>query len=86
MRIKGDGTPDYRRPQYWGYDTGRRTLAVECCGKELLSQVAYEQHMKTKHPKRVREMKKSGKWQQDLIDGWSRVKRVGHNEKSEGGK
>lgn len=60
------------KPYLWGYDTGRRTLSVECCGKELLDQTAYEQHMRAKHPERVRQMKRDGRWQQDRIDGWSR--------------
>lgn len=62
------------KPEFWGYDTGARTLEVRCsCGKLLLTQMAYEQHMKARHPERVRAMKKSGKWQQDKIDGWSQI-------------
>lgn len=59
------------KPEFWGYDTGRRTSEVLCCGKKLLTQVAYEQHMKARHSERVRVMKKSGRWQQDRLDGWA---------------
>lgn len=63
------------KPFYWGYDTGRRTLSVECsCGKLLLGQAAYEDHMKAKHPDRVRKMKKDGRWQQDRLDGWTTIR------------
>lgn len=63
------------KPNYWAYDTGRRTLWVDCsCGKRLLDQTAYEQHMVAKHPDRVRKMKKDGRWAQDRLDGWSKLR------------
>lgn len=75
MRMRGNGKPDFRRKFYWGYDRGYRTSSVECCGKELLSRVAYEQHMKGKHPRRVRQMKKDGRWQQDRLEGWTSMRK-----------
>lgn len=62
-------------PCYWGYDTGSRMLEVRCfCGKLCLSHAAYEQHMKAKHPGRLRALKQCGCWQQYLLDGWARRK------------
>ena len=66
----------YKKDDYYGHKTGRTILDVFCvpCKKLLETQDAYEKHMVAKHPRRVRQYKKSGRWQQDRID-WRESKR-----------
>lgn len=48
-----------------GYDRGHRILDVKChCGKLCITRDGYEQHLQIKHPKQLRQMKKSGDWEQ----------------------
>ncbi len=63
-------------PCYWGYDTGKRTCEVMCfCGKHCHDQESYENHMRDKHPRYVRQLKQCGCWQQYQLDGWTSIKR-----------
>jgi hypothetical protein len=59
----------FSKDRYWGHKRGHTILDVKCfCGKLLLEWQDYANHMRAKHPKMVRKLKKSGQWQQDKID------------------
>jgi hypothetical protein len=48
-----------------GYDRGHRISEVDCrCGKLCTTRLGYYQHLQAKHPKELRQMKKSGAWEQ----------------------
>lgn len=52
-----------------GYDRGHRIADVTChCGKFCDTRIGYYQHLQAKHPKRLRQMKKSGEWEQIEFD------------------
>lgn len=75
-----DTTKTYSKPLFYGYDTGSRLFSVTChCAKTVYSQLAYEAHMMTKHPREAREIKKSGAWAQQKIDGWVSLRRSRKN-------
>jgi len=73
MKCYGGG---FKKDDYVGHKTGKTILDVFCipCKKQLDTLDAYEKHMMAKHPRRVRQFKKSGRWQQDRID-WRETKR-----------
>ena len=51
------------------YDRGKRTCEVICrCGKRLHSFTAWDQHLREKHPKLRREMRKNGDLEQDRLE------------------
>jgi hypothetical protein len=51
------------------YDRGHRILDVIChCGKYMTSYLAQYDHMVIKHPKELRQLKKSGEWDQIMYD------------------
>lgn len=55
-----------------GFDRGHRIFDVEChCGKYCDTRLGYYQHLQSKHPKKLRQMKKSGEWEQLEYD-WPR--------------
>lgn len=57
-----------------GYDRGHRIFDVKChCGKVCTTLTSYYQHLQSKHPKRLRQMKKSGEWEQ-LEHDWPYAK------------
>jgi len=62
----------YKKDRYFG-DRGHTIFDVTCfCGKFCLTWTAYTNHMRAKHLKMVRKLKKSGQWQQDKIE-WRRI-------------
>lgn len=51
------------------YDRGHRICEATCfCGKKLFTFIAFVQHTREKHPKRLRAMKKSGELDQLRFD------------------
>lgn len=51
------------------YDKGKTILDVKCrCGKVLTTFTAWDQHLREKHPKMRREMKKNGDLDQDRLE------------------
>lgn len=59
----------FKKDAYWGHKTGKTILDVLCfCGKFVTEWQDYANHMLAKHPKIVRQLKKSGQWDQDRID------------------
>jgi hypothetical protein len=51
------------------YDRGCRILDVTCwCGKYLQSRIGYRDHLRAKHPRQWRRMKKAGEWAQIEIE------------------
>lgn len=72
--------PRYRKP----LDTGKRVLDIRCfCGKLCdVSLEQYRQHVRAKHPKVHRQMKKAGQWAQLELEwprrgnAWRRTRRT----------